>query len=71
MKKLFFVAAVAIAALSLSSCKKTCKCTEAETGVEQKIKTDSQYKTCSDIEDLLESTAKSQGASWQKWSCKK
>jgi hypothetical protein len=67
MKKVFFVAAVAIAALSFSSCKKTCTCTEKYTGVTEKIKTDSQYKTCSDIEDHFDQTAPSS----QSWSCKK
>lgn len=67
MKKVVLVAAVIVAALACTSCKKTCTCTEKYTNTVSKIDTDSQYKTCSDIQDLFAEKAKGTG---QSWSCK-
>lgn len=71
MKKVLFLAAVLVAACTFTSCKKKCTCTEKNTGYEQKIETDSQYKTCGAIEDLLNETAQKEGfGDIQSWSCK-
>ncbi|MBR2165667.1 MAG: hypothetical protein IKP02_00300 [Paludibacteraceae bacterium] len=70
MKKVLFVAVALVAAFAFSSCKKTCTCTEATTGVSKKMETDSKYSTCKAIQDLFEDLAKEENASWQKWSCK-
>jgi len=70
MKKVVLVAAVIVAALACTSCKKTCTCTEATTKSQSKIDTDSKYKTCAAIEDLLNEEAAAVGADWQDWSCK-
>lgn len=67
MKKVMLFAAVLVAACAMTSCKKTCTCTEKGTGYSQKIDTDSQYKTCQDIEDLFKTTAAGLG---QEWNCK-
>lgn len=69
MKKVLFVAVACAAIFGMSSCKKTCTCTEKYTGVTQKIDTDSQYKTCAAIEDLFAETADAYDAD-QSWSCK-
>lgn len=71
MKKVLFVAVAMVAAMSFVSCKKSCTCTEKNTGLEKKIDTDSQYTTCGAIEDLFNETAKQQGVGdIQSWSCK-
>lgn len=71
MKKVLFVAVAVVAALSFSSCKKSCTCTEKNSGYSQKIETDSEYKTCSAIEDLMNEVAKEEGfGDLQEWSCK-
>jgi len=67
MKKVLFFAVACVMALSFASCKKNCKCTEKYTKVSQTITTDSQYKTCADIQDLFKSKAKGTG---QSWTCK-
>lgn len=67
MKKVLFFAAVVVACCTLSSCKKSCTCTEKNTGYSQVIETDSQYKTCQDIQDLFKTTAKGLD---QSWTCK-
>ena len=53
MKKVLFLAVAFVAAISFSSCKKTCTCTNQQTGVSEKVKTDKEYKKCSDIQDAL------------------
>jgi len=67
MKKVLFFAVAIVACCAFNSCKKTCTCTEKKTGVSQKIDTDSQYRTCSDIQSLFKSTAAGTG---QSWTCK-
>ena len=53
MKKVLFAVAAVVVALSFASCKKTCTCTNQETGASEKVKTDKDYKNCADIEDAL------------------
>lgn len=70
MKKVLFIAAAVIAALSFSSCKDTkCTCTEKTTGVSQDFDLTGQdvYDNCNEVEDLLE--AESAGMDL-KWNCK-
>lgn len=67
MKKVLFFAAAIVACCAFTSCKKTCTCTESITGYSQKIETDSQYRTCQDIEDLFDVTAAGLN---QYWHCK-
>lgn len=70
MKKVLFIAAAVIAALSFSSCKDTkCTCTEKTTGVSQDFDLTGQdvYDNCDEIEDLFESLA--EGLE-QDWTCK-
>ena len=71
MKKVLLIVAVACIAGMSVSCKKECTCTEKQTGVTQKTPTDSQYRTCKDVENLLQNT--SSGVSKYvkiEWSCK-
>ena len=64
MKKVLFFAAVLVACCTLSSCKKTCTCTEKHTGVVSQIPTDSQYPTCKDVQDLFKTTSAGLNQSW-------
>ena len=66
MKKVLFVAVAMVAAISFSSCKKTCTCTNSSTGQSEKVKTDKDFKTCEDIEDALNEVS----YGLVKWSCK-
>lgn len=70
MKKVLFIAVAFVACCTFNSCKKTCTCTEAVTGVSETMETDMTYKSCQDFEDLYRTTASRLDASWQKWSCK-
>lgn len=70
MKKVLFFAVAVVACCTFNSCKKTCTCTENSTGYSRDIDTDSEYKTCKDIKNLLNSTADNMGESWQSWNCK-
>jgi hypothetical protein len=70
MKKVLFIAAAVIAALSFSSCKDTkCTCTEKNSGYSQEIDLTGQevYDNCNEVEDLFEAEAAGLD---QKWSCK-
>lgn len=66
MKKVLFLAVAFVAAISFSSCKKTCTCTNNQTGVSEKVKTDSEYKKCADIEDALNTA----GQGYYTFTCK-
>lgn len=66
MKKVLFIAVAAIATFAFSSCKTSCTCTEAETGVETTV----ENVDCDDYEDVLNDTAEDQGYDWQDWKCK-
>lgn len=67
MKKVLFFAVALVACCTFNSCKKTCTCTEKNSGYSQNIDTDKDYKTCKDIQDLLKSTSAGLG---QSWTCK-
>ena len=67
MKKVLFLAAALVVAFAFTSCKKNCTCTEKNTNYSQKIKTDSEFKTCEDIEDYMNDLAEGLG---QDWNCK-
>lgn len=70
MKKVLLIVAVACIAGMSVSCKKECTCTEKQSGVTQKTQTDSQYRTCKDIENLLQTSSPTSKYIKLEWSCK-
>ena len=66
MKKVLFLAVAVVAAFSFSSCKKTCTCTNDQTGKSEKVKTDKDYSTCAEIEDALDDA----GMGYYTFTCK-
>lgn len=70
MKKVLLIVAVACIAGMSVSCKKECTCSEKQSGVTQKIPTDSQYRTCKDIENLLQDISPTSKYIKLEWSCK-
>ena len=53
MKKVLFAAAAIMMVCAFTSCKKVCTCTEESIGWEEKVETDSEYRSCQAIEDAL------------------
>lgn len=70
MKKVLLIVAVACIAGMSVSCKKECTCSEKQSGVTQKMPTDSQYRTCKDIENLLQDSSPTTKYIKLEWSCK-
>lgn len=54
MKKVLFLAAVLVAALAFTSCKKKCTCTDPETGKSEKVELDKKYfSNCQEMSDAM------------------
>lgn len=63
MKKVLFLAVAFVAALSFSSCKKKCKCTDQVTGETTKVDLNKNagLEDCDDVEKALEATMATMG----------
>lgn len=68
MKKVLFAAVALMAVCAFNSCQKECTCTESGTGVSEKIKTNSAYPTCKDIEGTFVAVGAEELG--QHWTCK-
>ena len=70
MKKVLFLAAVLVAALTFTSCKKKCTCTDKTTGETTKVDLDkTTVDNCADYEKLLQEAMQQLGSD-HKVSCK-